>query len=1022
MIGENIKIVDNITLSNHVKKITGVIKSICIGIPFFILCMNNFTSKAQNAVLDFQHIDIQDGLSQSTVYVSLQDDDGFMWFGTRDGLNKYDGYNFRVFRKEPTDFTNLNTVRTLASDGKGDLWMGTDGNGLYRYIKEDASFEYIEFENDKDIALNTANILSLLFTDKSTLLIGTRNQGLHQFDVSGSKFTRIANGYGQIWDLAIDNHSESVWAGTDRGLLKISSDGSIQPYMQDKRIQVVEQHDDQIFVGSYQQGLYRFNEDIESITKVSAVPPKLSIYSLLVVNDHLWIGSKSEGLYIYDLNTHNIDHYASDAGNTNLKDNSIRSLFEDRTGTVWVGTNNAGLYTWSKYRSKFALYQHNPDRPNSLNNNVVLSFTEDLHQRLLVATEGGGINILDPQTERFAYLTADVMEKPSINNNHIITMMTDSNGHIWIGTDGGGLNKWNQQTGRFSYYRHDEDDPKSISNNSVLTLLEDSKGNIWIGTYRGLNRLDPDREIFHRYTTQEHGTEWLSDDRILALHEDSYGYIWVGTYAGGLNRIDPKTGDIKHFEYSNNDEKSISSNRVQSIYEDEKQDIWIGTYKGLNRFDRDSEEFTVFTTADGLANNVIYGVLADEEGYFWLSTNGGISRFNPETKEVLNFSEHDGLQSREFNGGAYFKSSSGELFFGGVNGFNIIDPKNIPLNKHKPPVEITSFEVNNDTLIWPMTDSESLNLNYDQNFFSIEFTALDYVVPESNLYRYKLKNFDKNWIEMDSRNVVRYTNVPPGEYTFEVQAANSDYTWNRDGVSLSIVITPPIWQRWWFQILVLISIIGFCYGLYRYRINALLRVQQARRRIASDLHDEIGATLSSISYFAQAIRQVQNEKNVDRFVELISESTYEAKEKITDIIWSIDPDNDDWINLLSKCRRFASDLFESKDIDYELNIATDINHSLDVELRQHLWLIFKEMTVNAARHSKAQKVEITFGVEDNTLRLVVQDNGVGIKDEKNDASGHGLKNIRQRAKKIGAELNLITGRRIGTRWVMKLKL
>nr|WP_286670528.1 triple tyrosine motif-containing protein [Fodinibius salsisoli] len=352
-------------------------------------------------------------------------------------------------------------------------------------------------------------------------------------------------------------------------------------------------------------------------------------------------------------------------------------------------------------------------------------------------------------------------------------------------------------------------------------------------------------------------------------------------------------------------------------------------------------------------------------------------------------------------------------------------PSKDPYLQGNPPepfkTHVRGVFVRGDSLINADLKNKGYELEYEDNELRFQYAAAQYKAPSETRYQVWLEGFEEGWSNWTSEVQKDYTNIPEGNYTFHVRARDVYGTLSKAD-TFSFRVFPPWYRTWWAYALYLLFIGGVLYSIHRIRINRILREQRIRNRIASDLHDEVSATLSSITYFAQAIRQVPEQEQADRFVGLISESAGEAKEKITDIIWSIDPEKDDWVDLLSKCRRFASDLLESKGINYELDIDTDINRSLDLELRQHLWLIFKEMVVNAARHSEATHVDIRFGMEEGALTLIVADNGVGMKDSKVHKDGHGVKNIRHRAQKIGAEIELQSNASLGTRWEMTLDL
>jgi ligand-binding sensor domain-containing protein len=493
--------------------------------------------------------------------------------------------------------------------------------------------------------------------------------------------------------------------------------------------------------------------------------------------------------------------------------------------------------------------------------------------------------------------------------------------------------------------------------------------------------------------------------------------IWVLSLKSGVYRYSYEGNLLKHYDL-----ELTGRDDYQTIMK-KKDHILVGTDKGLYRYDREQDIFVSDKNFNDpeIENNQVMFIEQCSENELWI-------RANRKMKRALYDEQRWDVKTSPYNlideGETVFDVECTEsgIWFGGTSDiYHLSDPEweyDYDFNTN-----VTGLLVHNDSLIYGGygEPDQPIELPYEDNQLRFTYAAASYVAPELNMYKVRLRGYDNGWSDWTSETEKDYTFIPEGTYTFEVQGRN---VYHKTGSidSLTFTVLPPWYRTWWAYGLYLLMIGGVLYGAHQLRISRILREQRIRNRIASDLHDEVSATLSSITYFAQAIRQTQNGGKSERFVGLISESASDAKEKITDIIWSIDPDNDDWVNLLSKCRRFASDLFESKDMDYDLDIDTDINRPLDIELRQHLWLIFKEMVVNAARHSEARKVDISFGLKGNTLRLVVQDNGVGIGEELKRKSGHGIKNIKKRAGKIGAELKLETDSKIGTRWIMRLSM
>jgi len=446
---------------------------------------------------------------------------------------------------------------------------------------------------------------------------------------------------------------------------------------------------------------------------------------------------------------------------------------------------------------------------------------------------------------------------------------------LWIGTHGGGLNRLDPETGRITRYLTDPNDSESINNNALRTIFEDRDGMLWIGTYgSGLDCLDRETGVFSHYTSALQDPASLSNDiiRVIFEDEDETGeLLWIGTEGGGLNRFDRSSGTFRCYRNIPADPTSLSEDHVFSIHETSDGMLWIGTFAGgLNRFDRRNEVFTSYTTKNGLPSNAVYGILEDDQGNLWLSTNNGLSRFNPRTESFTNYDARDGLQSNEFNGGAYYRSRSGEMFFGGINGLNAFFPEQITDNPHTPPVVITDFqmfnksvmvgaEINNSVILTrPITDTASLRLSYQENFFSFEFAGLHYVAPEQNQYAYMMAGFDKEWNYVGNRRFATYTNLPPGDYTFKVKAANSDAVWNEEGVSLQIAVTPPFWQTGWFRLAVLALLVTIIVTVHHLRTKAI-RFRNLRLRQELRVRKKAEAAMRQAMLAAKEANRVKSE-------------------------------------------------------------------------------------------------------------------------------------------------------------------
>jgi signal transduction histidine kinase/serine phosphatase RsbU (regulator of sigma subunit)/streptogramin lyase len=547
----------------------------------------------------------------------------------------------------------------------------------------------------------------------------------------------------------------------------------------------------------------------------------------------LWLGTR-DGLNRFDSDRQTFIRYYNDPANPHsLSANHILSVFEDRAGVLWVGTNGGGLNKFNRAIEAFAHFTNTSNNPNRLSDSMVWTIFEDDEGLLWVGTSNG-LNKFDRVAGTFTHYHHDADDPTSLSTDFIPVLIEDHNGVLWVGADEGGLNKFDQETETFTTYRHDPEDPTSLSDDDVWSLYEDSGGTLWVGTWGGgLNRFDQETETFTRFLHDPEDPRSVSDNVIRTIFEDGAGTLWLGTNGGGLNKFDRASESFSHYFHNPDDPRSLSDNVVRTIYEDQAGTLWIGVDGGgLNKFDRETETFTHYREKDGLINDTIYGILEGDQGQLWLSTNNGLSHFNPQTEIFNSYNVSDGLQSNEFNQGAYYKSESGELFFGGINGFNAFFPDQIKDNPYPPPVVLTSFQIFNqdvmlDKALYEIGDIE---LSYQDSVVSFEFAALDYTAPAENQYAYKLEGVDKDWVEAGNRRFATYTHLDGGEYTLRLKGSNNDRVWNEEGTTIRLTVTSPPWQTWWAYALYAIAAGAVVAGYARFRTAQHARALKRQRR------------------------------------------------------------------------------------------------------------------------------------------------------------------------------------------------
>lgn len=825
--------------------------------------------------LRFRNLSIKEGLSQNSGYTVVQDNKGFIWIGTETGLNKYDGHTFTVYEKEiynPNSLSN-SFIICIYIDSSGIFWIGTE-EGLNRFNKKKDRFTRFFHDPNDSSSLSHNRILSICEDKAGLLWIGTDN-GLNTYDRKKRSFFRYyydSTRQNSISSNAIrvlyQDREGTMWIGTEGGGLnrfdrekKLFTRYQYNPddpnSLCDNNVTCIfEDRSGVLWIGTERGGLNQFDREKESfrcLKKITYAPETgLSDNHINVIYEDqlgiLWIGTNDGGLSILDRENRTVKSYHHNPNNPrSLSSNRVLCIYEDNSGGLWFGTQGGGVNLYNREIQKFALYRSESNNPNSLSYSDIRPIYEDQSGILWIGTDGGGLNKLNRNTNTFTHFKHDPNYSYSISDNRVFAIIEDKKGNFWVGTHGGGLNKFNLKNGQFIHYKYDKNDPSSISNDKIRDICESQSGDLWIGTNGGgVNKFIVDEEIFIRYTHNPDDSNSLSNDRVFCVFEDHQGILWIGTFGGGLNEYNPEKNTFTRYSLDINNPKSISDNFILSINEDHAKNLWVGTVEGgLNKFDRKTKQFRRYTKKNGLPDNVVYDILEDGNHNLWLSTNRGLTRFNPETRMVKSYDTKDGLQSNEFNTGTGFKSKKGEMFFGGVNGFNAFYPDSIIDNPYIPPVVITDFQIFNKPvpigklesgrtiLENAITEAKQVVLSHKDKVFSFEFTALHYFAPEKNQYAYMMQGLEDDWNYVGTRRFVNYTAVRPGKYLFKVKGSNEDGVWNEDGTSLWVTIVPPFWATWWFRVITGLVLFFILVSILIYQLNRLKRqrAEDERRRV-----------------------------------------------------------------------------------------------------------------------------------------------------------------------------------------------
>jgi len=1011
----------------------------------------------------FDRISIEQGLSQNTVICMLQDRKGFIWIGTQDGLNKYDGYSFTTYKNDRFDPGSLsdNSIRSLCVDGSGILWIGTDGGGLNKFDQTTERFTHFVNDPDDSTSISDNHVLTICEDYHGTLWVGTL-KGLNRFDTAKDQFTRFVSNPDDPTSLSHDmirvvyeDQTGTPWVATNLGGLnrydrltgrftQFRKEPHNPNSLSDDRIRsLIGDRSGFLWVGTWDGGLCRFDPRKERFTRFlneGKNPHSLSNNTVMSVYEddmgRVWIGTMG-GISILDQHSAQFVHVRNNPTNPHsLSSDRVLSILEDRSGTLWFGTMGGGLNRYDRSQEQFTHIVSDPGSPNSLINNNVWAITKDRNGGVWIGTDGG-LDKFDRGKNRFTHYVNDPNNGRSLSGNNVRSVYEDQSGTIWVATWGNGLNRFDRERNQFTRFLHDPEDPHSLSDNLVLRIYEDRRGTIWVGTIVGLDRFDHNTGAFTRVLPASRNSHVSRPMTVVsALCEDHTGMLWIGTE--GLIRLDLKTGQERLFLNDPTDSTSLSLNRVFSVHEDPTGVLWIGTGGGgLDRFDRHSDRFTHYTERDGLANNTVYGILEDSTGRLWLSTNKGISRFDPRTETFKNFDVTDGIQSNEFNDGAFYKARDGEMFFGGVNGMTAFYPGNVKDDSGIPQLVITTFRIF-DKIVKPqpdITEGGIVSLPFESNFFSFEFAALHYGNSRKNQYSYKMEGFDQDWIYCGTKREATYTNLDPGEYTFRVKGSNKDGIWNEVGTSARIVILPAYWQTWWFRATTLVAIAALVWSLHRYRVRQLVEVERVRTSIATELHDDIGSGLTRIAVLSDVMQKQladlhpstdgfseqpikpgsHDVKSVMRSATRIGSSARELHEAMSDVVWSINPSHDTLESFIRRARMFAVEVCEGRNIQLDFSVDPGAEKSsAHPTILRNLLLLTKEAVTNAVRHAQCHNMKITIGGSSAGLHLVIADDGKGFNPSA-DSTGNGLKNMRIRAQKLGATIALDSARGKGTR-------
>ncbi|MBN2425687.1 MAG: hypothetical protein JXR46_05790 [Calditrichaceae bacterium] len=867
--------------------------------------------------LELIRVSTKQGLSQSTITSICQDSSGFLWFGTYDGLNRYDGYKFKVFKHDPLNPNSLsqNYIRSLCTDKEGNLWIGTtDGLNVFDPVTE----HFIVFRNNpQDSTTLGHNLISTLFADsRGRLWIGTSTGGLSMLNLPSvyaqeqqrpenrkylfRNFKNTDAGIkNEIWNRITDiyeDRSGNIWICTRHGLTKLdpekevfinylSDPGNPNTLNSSNITSVAEDKNGHLWIATWENGLNQYIPEENRFIRYpfmngSPGGPSHQVNMTLLrdMRGDIWVGTWGGGInkIISRRNSSGkkntvceFIHYDNNPKDIfSIHDLLIFSIYEDHSGIIWFGSEWNGLF---KYRPGYGfkhIHQGSP-APYSLNQNNVFDIYKDKDDLLWIGTRNGGINLFDCKNNTSQYMMNKTENPASISHNIVRVIIEDSDGLLWIGTEIG-LECYDRRNKKFIHYFIDRENPYLTN---IFCLTEDRYKNLWIGTYgHGLYRFEKKNNSIKRYLPDLNDPDAIGHHTIWKILEDRKGHLWIATDNGGLNLYDYENDRFIKYTMNLDNPSGLRGNKILTIFEDSKGRIWLGTTSGLTKMvsfggRETSPEFIHYTVEDGLPTNTIHGILEDDHGNLWISTNNGLSKFDPDRKTFINFNEGDGLQDKEFSVNACYKDIvSGEFYFGGINGYNVFHPDSISLNKIKPKVVLTNLRIFNQNidigqeingeipLKKSITLTDELWISYFFDNFTIEFSALHFIAPENNQYAYKLEGFEDNWHFVNwEQRTATYTNLDPGRYVFHVNASNNAGVWNEEGAKLTLNIIPPFWATWWFRILLIILIALVIVFIIRYRTRLILKRNRELEQRVAERTKEMAVINNELEAFTYSV-------------------------------------------------------------------------------------------------------------------------------------------------------------------------
>jgi ligand-binding sensor domain-containing protein/signal transduction histidine kinase len=998
--------------------------------------------------LRFHRLSTADGLSQTRVAQIVQDDLGFVWFGTQYGLNRYDGYNFKLFVHEPGNASSAagTFVYSLFKDRDGLIWIGWS-KGLDRLDPRTETFTHYRVEHDEG-GTQRANTILHISQDRAGMLWLATGSGLRRLDPATgaiSQFRQDADP-DSLAPTAVNWSGEDsrgrFWVGTSRGLSEFDrASGTVLRSLRMPDAVQVSLFEDRsgrsYIVQASGNGLALFDPDTNRVTPYSFYerdPGPTALTGVMGIAEdadgNLWLGSPGLGLLRLNPQRDRFYHYGYQPQDVHsIAEDKVIALLQDRDGNIWTGLHSAGVNYFGRGSQRFEVFRHIPGDPDSLTLDFVNAIFEDRDGTLWIGNDDG-LNRIDRRSGRRKLINLGLGLKPMV-----ISIAQDHDGAIWVGTFPHGLTRYDPRTQRFETYKHDPADPRSLSNNQVHRVYVDRKGTVWVATDDGLDRFDPAQKDFTVYKLQKDSR--LSQSYV-GIAEDAAGNLWLGTAYSGLHRFDPGSEQFTVYPSNPGDTNGLRDNTVPTVIVSRAGTLWIGTQNGLNSLDPQTGEMRAYDTRNGMPANTVSCLLEDEQGDIWFSTTKGLSKLTPATGTFANYSLLEGLRGNDLTGWATCsKSRRGELFFAGFAGAVAFVPTALQEARLTAPLVLTSFEIDGVTartgqgqpLERAIAYSERVTLAHSQRNFSVTFAGLHYADPGATRYRYLLEGLDSTWHESPSSiRQATYTLLPAGSYTLRVQMAADRGNWQVPGISLNILILPAWWTTWWFRTLCALLIVAAAWWVVRARVRYVARKvalqmearNNERMRIAQDLHDTLLQGLLSASFQLSLVQDQLPPKAkaaplVEHVANLLRQLVQEGRNAVRGLRWNLDSDD-----LERAIGLIPGDLQIESTAQFRVAIEGDPRPLLPAA-RTEIYLIAREAISNALRHAKATIIEVSLEYLADSFRLTVRDDGRGFVAEGTAGSrtNHfGLAVMSERAERLGGVLSVSSGIGVGTEMLL----